>query len=248
MRLDLIIPDIFAQREDVESYFTLANRNRIKQDNAIVNGLHLGAFTAEEDPSVKNNYSLLFKSIGWDPDHLAIAKQVHGSKVKTVANPGVYHDCDGLVTDQIGLAVGIQVADCAAVLLYEPEARIIAALHAGWRGATDGIIGEGIKSIRKLNGDPSKLTAYISPCISLQNFEVGTEVANLFPNQFCDYTSFDKPHVDLSGFLKSQLINEGLIDENIETSDSCTFANDKFFSYRRERDSAGRMLALIKSI
>ncbi len=247
MSLDLISPELFSLHDDVQSYFTLANRNKIEQENATVNGLHLGAFSHGEDPSVKKNYSLLFKSIGWDPDHLAIAKQVHSSHVKTVTAPGNYYDCDGLVTDQIGLAIGIQVADCAAVLLYEPKSRVIAALHAGWRGAIAGIISEGIQSIKNLNGDPSKLLAYISPCISLQNFEVGSEVANLFPEQFCDYTSFDKPHVDLSGYIKSQLLDEGLTNENIEKSDSCTFANDQFFSYRREKEKSGRMLALIKT-
>lgn len=246
MSLDLLKPDIFTHHHDVESYFTLANRSNIKHDNSLVNGLHLGVFTHGEDPSVKKNYSILFESIGWDPNHLAIAKQVHGSHVKTVDAPGIYLDCDGLVTDQIGLAIAIQVADCAAVLLYEPESKVIAAIHAGWRGAIAGIIKVGIQSIKKLNGDPSKLVGFISPCISLQNFEVGPEVANQFPDQFCDYTSFDKPHVDLSGFIREQLINEGLESKNIEKSDSCTFDNNQFFSYRREREKSGRMLALIK--
>lgn len=247
MNLDLLTPEIFSQYEKVESYFTLANRNNIKQENTIVNGLNLGVFSHGEDPSVKNNYSLLFEKIGWDPEHLAIAKQIHSSHVKTVDAPGKYYDCDGLVTDKPGLVIGIQVADCAAILLYEPESGIIAALHAGWRGAIAGIIRKGIQSIKNLNGDPSKLIAYISPCISLQNFEVGPEVANLFPNQFCDYDSFDKPHVDLSGYIKYQLIYEGLSDENIEKSDNCTYANNQFFSYRREKDKSGRMLALIKT-
>lgn len=244
--IELIKPGIFSKQDKLESYFTLANRDRFNQDNAIINGLHLGAFSHGEDPAVKKNYAFLFKTIGWNPDELAIAKQIHGSVVKTVKNPGIYHDCDGLVTDQIGLAIGIQVADCAAILLYEPEVGIIAALHAGWRGAIAGIIGEGVNSIRNLNGDPSKLTAFVSPCISLQNFEVGSEVADLFPDQFCDYRNYVKPHVNLSGFLESQLMSEGLIKENIETSDDCTFESDKYFSYRREQDCAGRMLALIK--
>lgn len=248
MKLDLLKPNIFSQRNDVDSYFTLANRDNFRQKNANISGLHMGVFSHGEDLSVKNNYSLLFEAIGWDPNHLAIAKQVHGSEVKTVSTSGIYHDFDGLVTNQIGLAIGIQVADCAAILLYEPKSKVIAALHAGWRGAIAGIIGEGIKSIKKLDGDPSNLSAYISPCISLQNFEVGSEVANLFPKQFCDFESYDKPHVDLSGYLRDQLIKEGLVNENIETADHCTFASDQFFSYRREREGAGRMLALIKTL
>lgn len=246
MSLDLIRPDIFLQKKDIESYFTLANRESVRPNNAIVNGLHLGAFGNERDLSVKKNYSLLFNTIGWDQEQLAIAKQVHGSQVNTVRTPGICNDCDGIVTDQVGLAIGIQVADCAAILLYEPEARIIAALHAGWRGAISGIVSEGIKSIMKLDGDPSKLTAFISPCISLLNFEVGHEVASLFPKQYCDFSSYEKPHVDLSGFLKNQLEIEGLKAVNIESSDICTFTNENYFSYRREKEKSGRMLGLIK--
>lgn len=246
MILDLIKPKIFSRNEDVESYFTLANRENVKHDNGVVEGLHLGAFSHGEDMSVKKNYSLLFQEIGWDQNQLAIAKQVHGSVVKSVTKPGIYDDCDGMVTNLKGLAIGIQVADCAAVLLYEPNAKVIAALHAGWRGAIAGIVRKGIKSMVHLKCDPSKISAYISPCISLQNFEVGAEVAKLFPDQFCDTENFDKPHVDLSGYIKSSLVNEGLKVENIEMAESCTFADDHFFSYRRERDQAGRMLALIK--
>lgn len=246
MKLELIKPEIFSRDNGVESFFTLANRDRIKQNKATVKGLHLGAFSHGEDPSVEQNYSTLFNAIGWDQDQLAIAKQVHGSNVRTVTKPNVYHDCDGLVTNQKGLAIGIQVADCAAILLHEPEAGVIAAVHAGWRGAIAGIISEGVKAMQNLEGEPSKIFAYISPCISLQNFEVGSEVANLFPKQFCDDTNFDKPHIDLRGFLKYQLMNEGISADHIETSESCTFADKQFFSYRRDKENAGRMLSLIK--
>ena len=246
MMLDIFRPKLLNHGNEVECYFTRANRDRIHQGNNRINGLHLGPFSHGEDLAVENNYSLLFNTIQWDRDQLAIAKQVHGTDVKVIESPGVYPDCDGLVTDKIGLALGIQVADCAAVLLYEPKARVIAALHAGWRGAISGIINRGIDTILSLQGDPSKLLAYISPCISLKYFEVGDEVANLFPDEFCDYTSFVKPHVDLKGYIRHQLREEGVVDENIQLSNSCTFEDKTYFSYRRERDKAGRMLALIK--
>lgn len=248
MKLEFIQPDIFSPLEGVQCIFTKANRHISTQKPGKIEGLHLGAFSHGDDVSVKENYSLLFDTLRWNEKHLAIARQVHGTHVITVEEPGIYPDCDGLVTKKVGLAIGIQVADCAAVVLYEPEARVAAVLHAGWRGAVSGIVIDGLKSMMSLGGNTSKVLAYISPCISLQNFEVGVEVANLFPDEFCDYTSFEKPHVDLSGFIASQLKSKGVLDKNIESSNSCTFANDQFYSYRRERESAGRMLALIKII
>jgi YfiH family protein len=248
MKLDLIRPVIFSPFESVQCIFTKANRHISSQRSDKIEGLHLGAFSHGDDVSVKENYFLLFDTLGWDGNHLAIARQVHGTRVMTVGEPGVYPDCDGLVTNITGLTIGIQVADCAAIVLFEPEARIAAALHAGWRGAVSGIVFDGLNSMMNLGGDASKVLAYISPCISLQNFEVGAEVAKLFPDEFCDYTSFDKPHVDLSGFVASQLKSKGVLEKNIESSNHCTFAEDQFYSYRRERESAGRMLALIKII
>jgi len=248
MKLELIHPDIFSPFEDVQCIFTKANRHISSQKPGKIEGLHLGAFSHGDDVSVKENYSLLFDTLGWNEKHLAIARQVHGTHVMTVEEPGIYPDCDGLVTKKVGLAIGIQVADCAAVVLYEPEARVAAVLHAGWRGAVSGIVIDGLKSMMSLGGNTSKVLAYISPCISLQNFEVGVEVANLFPDEFCDYKSFDKPHVDLSGFVASQLKSKGVLEQNIESSNSCTFADNQFYSYRRERESAGRMLSLIKLI
>ena len=248
MKLDLIKPAIFSQFEGVQCFFSKANRQLTNRTTGAIEGLHLGLFSHEDSISVKENYSLLFDNIGWGDAHLAVAKQVHGNRVLIVQEPGVYPDCDGLVTKKVDLALGIQVADCAAVVLYEPEERIAAVLHAGWRGAVSGILVEGIHSIESLGGNASKIVAYISPCISLENFEVGLEVAKLFPDSFCDYINFDKPHVDLNGYIVWQLTSEGVPLNHIESSNKCTFADTQFYSYRRERENAGRMLSLIKLI
>lgn len=246
MKLDLIQPDLFSHRDDVQCFFTKSNRHIAKLSSSGIEGLHLGLFSHGDEISVKKNYSFLFNEIEWNEDQIAVAKQIHGTRVMTVEEPGIYSDCDGFITKNEGLALGIQVADCAAVVLYEPAARIIAIMHAGWRGAVSGILIEGMNSIKSLGGDLSKLFAYISPCISLQNFEVGEEVASLFPESFCDYVSYDKPHIDLKGYLVSQLTAEGVLMNNIESSSGCTYGDDQFYSYRREGQNAGRMLALIK--
>lgn len=245
MKLELLIPTNILNCTGVESYFTEANRNKLNP-GAPVNGLDLGVFSHGDREYIKKNYYQLFQQLNWDLDRLAIAEQVHGNHVIRVDEPGIYNQCDGFVTNMEELALGIQVADCAAVLLADPIKRVIAALHAGWRGAVSGIIENGIVEMKRLNGDPARMIAYISPCISMRSFEVGHEVAKLFPDQFCDYEQFDKPHVDLKAYITYQLIESGIPQSNIECATECTIENERFYSYRREQEHAGRMLALIK--
>ena len=88
---------------------------------------------------------------------------------------------------------------------------------------------------------------FISPCISLNKFEVGDEVAQRFPDSFVDRESFEKPHVDLGSFIRWQLSEKGILEGNIENSTACTFTDEnEFYSYRREGDKSGRMMAIIK--
>jgi len=94
---------------------------------------------------------------------------------------------------------------------------------------------------------PDRMIAYISPSISQENFETGHEVAAQFPDEFVDYKSYKKPHINLKEFLKFQLLQTGLPATQIEVSRFCTIRDaDKFYSYRRERNKSGRMLGIIK--
>ncbi|MGF1669960.1 MAG: polyphenol oxidase family protein, partial [Balneolaceae bacterium] len=145
------------------------------------------------------------------------------------------------------LILGIQVADCAAILLSDPENHIIGASHAGWRGAAAGIVMKTISMMISAGARPDRMIAFISPCISQEKFEVGPEVAEQFPDEYVDSKSFKKPHVDLKGFIKHQLLRTGIPDKQIETSELCTYLDrDKFYSFRRERHRAGRMLGMIR--
>jgi len=87
--------------------------------------------------------------------------------------------------------------------------------------------------------------AYISPCISLQHFEVGDEVATQFDSTFINRNIGKKPHLDLKSFLNHQLLTEGISQQKIEIDPRCTIEDLRFYSFRRERHKAGRMLAFI---
>ena len=239
--MDLIKPAIFNEDPTVEVFFTASNKSAVNKT-----GMNFSINAVADKSSIKKNYQILFQELGWDQDKIALARQIHGSKIALVDQPGIYEETDGLITTTPGLPLGIQVADCAAILVVDSKANVVGAFHAGWRGAINNIIPDGIKIMASQNAQPERCKAYISPCISQKHFEVGEEVAAKFPDEFCDRKKFKKPHIDLKKFIVHQLKMSGLTIENIEVSDSCTFENNRYFSYRRERESTGRMLGVIK--
>lgn len=243
--MELFYPDIINNESRVNALFTGANKEIIKPKSSIP-GLNLGYNTEAEPAEIDQNFKSLFDEIGWNRNQLVIANQVHGSEIIHVNKPGTYDGADGFVTDKAELSLGIRVADCAAVLAGDAINGVIGAFHAGWKGAADNIVPKGIEKMIKLGANTDHIHVYLSPCISLENFEVGEEVASQFPEQFLDRESYKKPHVDLKGFIKWQLLNTGIKIENLEISTHCTVQNSNYYSYRRERGRAGRMLGMIK--
>lgn len=243
--MNIIYPDILSNRKEVSAFFTESNRTQINSEGEVP-GLNLGYNTPAPGRQVDDNFHKLFSFVNWDAGRYAIARQVHGNHIETVEKPGIFDDTDGLVTKTPDLAIGIRVADCAAVLAADPQNRVIGAFHAGWKGAASGIVLRGLQRMISLGAVPEGILVYTSPCISQKNFEVGEEVAVQFPDEFVDRKTYVKPHVDLAGFVRHQLLEAGVREQNIQMSGECTIENDKFYSYRRERGKAGRMLAMIK--
>lgn len=243
--MKLFYPKVFKEQKVISALFTESNREFVNKSGKIT-GLNLGYNTEASDTEVDHNFITLFSEIEWEKDQLALANQVHGTDIKYVSKPGVFEATDGFVSDQSGITLGIRVADCAAILAGDPKNGVIGAFHAGWKGAAGNILPKGINKMIELGADTTEIQVYISPCISLNNFEVGEEVASKFPERFVDRSSFKKPHVDLKGFLLWQMLNAGINQKNIDISMECTVQDDRYYSYRRERDKAGRMLGLIK--
>lgn len=245
MSIEIIKPSIFEDHHRVEAFFTLKN-SQFVADERNIEGLNLGFNTNEAPEIVKQNRQTLANEFDLEPEWIAFANQVHSNRVKVVTDGGTFANTDALITQIPGLALAIQVADCAAILVADKEGKTIAAIHAGWRGATGDIVPRTVKRMKELVDQPAGFRAFISPCISEKNFEVGPEVAEQFPDEFVDYETYAKPHINLKAFLKNQLVQEGLQPENIEVDASCTVANEQFYSYRREGDKSGRMMAIIK--
>ena len=246
MTIDAIKPAVFDNLDEIRAFFTLKNKD-FGQDEASIKGLNIG-YNTEEDPEiVTRNRRKILHEFGIDSNWVAFANQVHSNRVLKVTEGGTFAKTDALVTQVPGLALAIQVADCGAVLIADPKSQIIAAAHAGWRGAAGDIVPRTLKKMDALGAELHNCFAFISPCISAENFEVGHEVAEQFPEPFVDAHSYKKPHVDLKGYLAHQLTSAGVKQSRIEVHPGCTIMQaEQYYSYRREKDKSGRMMALIQ--
>jgi len=244
--MKLLEAGIFKPYKSVAAFFTEKNSTFVNTNKKIP-GLNFGLNTGISEKDIKKNIELVCKEVGWKDSKFVLGEQVHDTHVEFVNSPGIYPETDAFITNKSNLILGIQVADCAVVLLSDPENGIIGATHAGWRGAIAGIVKKTVNLMISAGARPDRMIAYISPCISQENFEVGQEVAAQYPVEFVDYTSYKNPHLNLKGFLKNHLEQTGVPSKQIEVSKCCTVNDaEKFYSYRREQKKSGRMLGLIK--
>lgn len=209
--------------------------------------LNLGLSTEDAEANVRENRRRLFAAVGFAPAQAAIAGQVHGDRIKTVTQPGLFPGYDSLVTAERGVLLCIGAADCAAVLLADAEAGLVGACHAGWRGAAAGLPEKTVEKLQEMGAAAKRLRAYVSPCIGAERFEVGEEVAAQFDAPFVVRDArWAKPHVDLKAAIAAQLRSAGLDPARVEVSPRCTMTEtDAFFSYRAAGGTTGRMMGVI---
>lgn len=242
--LDRIVPKLGDSGSEVHAAFSLMNPTLVHERR--IPGLNLSVSTDENRSVVMSNRAEWFSSLGLQDEHVARGRQIHSSIVHIVSKGGIHDDGDGFVTATRGVAVSVLVADCAAILLADKQAGVVAALHAGWRGTVGGIIKNGIEAMISLGALPENIEAFVSPCIEQSHFELGEEVASQFPDRFVDRLSYPKPHADMKGWLTEQLLDCGVNKDHIEVSTHCTYGNDQqFYSYRRQGSKSGRMMAVI---
>ena len=240
----ILRPDIFLPSDRIVAGFSTRQGGASKSP---YDSLNLGLSTNDQREHVLENRRRLFESVGFSLDRLAIAGQVHGVECEVVAKPGLYEETDALVSRVPGILLCLSAADCAAVLLADEKNGVVGACHAGWRGAAGGIVKITIDAMCRLGAQVSSISAYVSPCISKESFEVGPEVAKQFDDRVVlNMTGKPRPHVDLKSAIKLQLNQCEIPDWAIEISPHCTFRQtDLFFSYRAEKGLTGRMMGFI---
>ncbi len=176
-------------------------------------------------------------------------RQIHSSHVFN-ANGLKDRDREGdaLITDQVGAGIGIRTADCVPILLLDCRNRAVAAVHAGWRGTAAGIVKCTIEKMsRDFQTQPADVYAAIGPCIRDCCYEVGSEVAGQFASVFPEWEPDAATRkLDLSEANRRQMQTAGVPPRHIFDSGLCTTCQaTQFFSYRREPENPGRMLAAI---
>lgn len=167
---------------------------------------------------------------------LVIARQIHSNNVQIVDNVFGKFTCDGLITTQKNVALGVLLADCLGVALFDEKVQIIGVFHAGWRGLASKILENGVKEFTKLGSNPKDIKAYLSPCISGAVYEVGQEVFEQFAHLEVAKSFFKngKYFVDLRACAEEILFKNGL--KIVQKSTKCTAKdNDILFSYRYEQ-------------
>lgn len=223
--------------------------------------LNLGNFTDDDIEKVKKNREIFCEAINITTDRLFIPKQTHESNSLIIdksflSRPGseqnkLLQGIDALITQQRDIAIAVTTADCVPLLIFDTENKVLATVHAGWKGTLAKIANKTIaKMVATFGSVPQNMIVGIAPSISPKMFEVGDEVGEKFKEEGfgMDRISFRNPntgklHIDLWTTNQISLINSGIPIQNIEIAKICTFSNpNMFFSARRQTIHSGRML------
>ncbi len=201
-----------------------------------------GGLGSNDDPAaVAENRRRMAEQMGVPPSHFLGVHQIHSpdAAVATGQWQGTSRPrADAVVTRTKGLAIGITAADCGPLLLVDPDARVIGAAHAGWKGALTGIVESTIEAMEKLGAERAGIVAAIGPLIRQPSYEVGNEFVERFMEEDAENTLFFLPAAreghamfDLAGFIRKRLENAGVLV--IDDIGIDTYSDERFFSYRR---------------
>lgn len=207
---------------------------------------NLSLSVGDDAAKVKNNRKEFYSALNLSEQQVALQKQTHSSICSYTDKAGLCGESDALLTDKTNLGLGVSVADCTPIFLYDPENRVIAAVHSGWRGTQMKILSGVIQKMTgEYNSSPENLVAYIGPSISQDNYEVGKEFIELFDEKYLK-PSGEKYLLDVKGANLDMLLNAGVPKSNIQVSALCTFQMENLLhSYRRDGLNSGRLLGVI---
>jgi YfiH family protein len=204
--------------------------------------LNGGIGSADSAADVAENRARMAAALNVEPRCLITAYQIHSPQVIVAEQPWPAEArprVDAIVTRTAALAIGVSTADCGPVLFAEPQARVIGAAHAGWRGALAGILEATIAAMERLGAARETIRVALGPMIRQANYEVGPDLLERFAAEDSESVSFFAPAArpahalfDLPGYIAARLRRAGLA--HIEDLNACTYADPaRFFSYRR---------------
>ena len=244
--------------DDVFSFVT--TRNKAKNDDPY-SSFNLGLYSGGNRDEISRNLKQLSNVIGISPENIFLPHQVHGVKIGIIDEDFMSFDADSktkalngidaLITNIPFVVIVVTTADCVPVLLYDTKNKVIAAVHAGWRGTVGHIVRQCVEHMSLLyKTRVEEVKAMIGPSISPGCFEVGDEVIDIFRSSGYDLAriSFlnrdsNKYHINLWEANRLELTNAGVPHSQIEISQLCTYTLfDRFYSARRLSVSSGRFV------
>jgi YfiH family protein len=210
--------------------------------------LNLGRSTGDDPDRVAENRRRFYAAVGIAESQVASSHQVHGEEIRVTHEPGRWEGHDAIVTAQPGVFALVTVADCTPVLVYDTRNRVVAAIHAGWRGTVAELVRKTLERMRDEWGTAgADCRAYVGTCIDACSFEVGADVADHVAGPFKRFDAAkQKFFVDLKAANAAQLRAFGVPEEQVQLSRYSTVLHNRdYFSHRLERGTTGRMVALI---
>jgi YfiH family protein len=222
----------------------------------VYESLNVGVGSRDDPEAVRENRARAAAIFGAPPERLLTCYQIHSSRAVIADQPWTERpEADAIASRTPGLMLGALAADCAPVLLVDPEAKVIGAAHAGWKGALGGVVQATVDAMTTLGARPSRMLAAVGPCIGTASYEVGLEFLETFLSEapgserfFSPGQAPDKRQFDLPAFVLGRLDAAGV--GQAEWIGRDTYAEPElFFSNRRAvhrgESDYGRLLSAI---
>jgi len=225
----------------------------------IYESLNCGIGSKDQEENVKKNLDIVSKKFNIKKDSLALMHQTHSNKVEIIVKRNNLEriKCDAMLTKDNEIALPVLTADCLPILIYEKRKEIIGCIHAGWKGAVNGIIENTLKKLEEMNGSIKQLVVSLGPCISQKNYEVKNDFYSEFIKKSKNNDSFffknEKKtfNFDLRGFVIKKFKDLGVLEIDNVAIDSFASQNE-YFSHRRAKklgqDDYGRCISVIRKI
>ena len=219
--------------------------------------LNCGLGSNDKKENILKNLELVSKKIGCKKESLITLNQMHSNQVIHFNNKTSVKNKlngDSIVSEVRNIGISILTADCASILFYDPNKKIIGCAHVGWKGALNGIIKNTVRKFNDLNSNNNDLIAVVGPCIKKDNYEVKIDFFERFTYQnknneiFFEKVNDEKYKFDLRSFINKELSNLNI--KNIDNIEMDTFSESEFFysyrrsSFKKEKDY-GRCISVI---
>ncbi len=210
--------------------------------------LNLGYFSGDDPGTVRRNWDLLLRSQELEDKPVALPRLCHGNRAVeiTAATDAGSENADAVYTHGENRVLAVTMADCLAILIADPETRCVAAVHAGWRGSRDNILGGTLKSL--FAGEhcrPESTWIALGPCLSTPALEISADIAETLPSSHV-HRENRRLYFDLRGCNQSQAEAAGVSVGRMAHVNACTRTDpERFFSYRRDGAASGRMAACV---